>query len=209
MTNMSERWKKMRKYIPNSGVMVDPQIIPRGSSLFNPKKLFVRYRSWANNVYCRWKIRKFFKAHDVRFKLAPWIQEAEQFYKEFCEARAKGDIKKLQDMSSEAYFQELQHTVITNPDLKREWKMDNVITNVEKLRVCSFNKQQKLVEGSAWAQLNVRFDSLQLLRVHDGAGNTLGGSEGQKEMREYLVLEKPLRKKYAFGWTAIGKLRPQ
>jgi len=201
------RQGRPRLFVPSLGQIIDPIVPPSGLALLNPKKLWVRLRSWFTSTMSMWYIRSQLRKEEYPrpfFFLSRWTKEALDSYRSLCEARARSNKRILHTLVTDEFY-----TVLSERQLKpsnnmtTEWDIKGLKAKVLSLRMVAIQSPD-----AKFAQMLVRFTSQQTFKVLDKKGTLVAGSASPVPVTEYYVLERPLQDIKIFSWKFMGKLDP-
>ncbi|XP_061178668.1 large ribosomal subunit protein mL45-like [Saccostrea echinata] len=160
-----------------------------------------RTRAKINNIRFARIVKKYDKTHNQKEFLA----QAHHIYitAHKCIARIREDDEELLDYVTQDVFGQMTNGMY---DKTLQWEF---IESVEQPRIVNVAAGDLLVKDNAYAQITVRFHTLQKLAIYNRFGRlTYGDREQPRYVLEYVVFEKHISDTEG-RWRIAGKVTPE
>ncbi|KAM4611908.1 large ribosomal subunit protein mL45 [Polymixia lowei] len=187
-----------------SAGIFDPYIPPEGDarlSTLSKEGLKQRTEQVRQSAASQLAIRKI-KEHDPHFTTKEFPEQAQEIFIEAHNALTQFNKEKLHSLVTERCYPEMTRG---NRYKTIRWRF---IESLEPPKVVHARCPDMVSKGNLYGQVTLRMHSRQTLAVYDRFGRLmLGNEEVQKDVLEYLVLERHLVNPYG-RWRLHGKIMP-
>ena len=145
------------------------------------------------------------------WNLPGFKEDALHVYEETCKALAQGNKTALRQLVTPAIYTDMKRQIKAREDggwKRLEWALVQAPTlkeiEVVQGRLISIDPKN---DNTGFAQLTVRFTSLQTFVAFDGRGKVVAGGEGEQvKVDDFWVFERPLKQQMANRWRVAGRL---